>query len=537
MTHSNGPRRPLIAAAALATLLMAGPLGAQGADPFQAGLRWIHAADGSAPWVPMGVDFAAGGQLVWGAPAVGTPHLALLSSQDGPLVAPLFEDFGALGAAAPPLVRGSADAARLYSLLQLPDPDPAHRKTLVSRHDALAAAGGSGFAPVWTHDPGFQGPGAGHLELAEDGGRLVVAGYDLGSGETWIDWLDAHTGALAARVRLATPFLRNLSVSADGKRVALTAEQELLLVDPLGGILHREALPAATNALALAADGRSLLVGGYDRLRVLRETGGAWLLAAEHAGAPGEVAVRAAISAGGETHAVAWWEATQGVAVRLEVFDGPSGSRLFEHAQGGPVGGPQNLPQDLAITPDGERVALGLWGAGDPQPEVLLFERWGGAPVLAADLPGSVMDLALDPGGTRVAVAAKGVHAGTLGGLGDLRLYDTGERELQVVGQPALGTQLQLAARRAGAEAVYFLLGAPAAAPTSVPGVGGSLLIDRSRRMRVFARPADPAGRADLLLQLPAHGALLGTPFAVQAAFRTGAALELSELRIEPLVL
>ena len=102
----------------------------------------------------------------------------------------------------------------------------------------------------------------------------------------------------------------------------------------------------------------------------------------------------------------------------------------------------QGYPEVVLITPDGRRAAFGTWGTGDPQPEVLLVDALTGAVVLERDLPGSVRALALDETGTRVAVGMKHTHANQFSATGEVRLYDTGERDLQVVGHPAAGGAL-----------------------------------------------------------------------------------------------
>ena len=100
------------------------------------------------------------------------------------------------------------------------------------------------------------------------------------------------------------------------------------------------------------------------------------------------------------------------------------------------------------------------------------------------------------------------------------RLYDTGERELQILGQPEVGTDLHLAFQRPDALSVLFLVGIRTPAPPSLPGITGDLGLYRSARLWTFPRAVDGAGRADMQLPIPDLPALHGLQMSAQALYR-----------------
>ena len=518
-------------AATLALSAGASSARAQAPDPFAPQRRWTAAPAAAEPWLPRSLAFAVGGELVWAAGSVGAPRAMLLSASElpaGGVTAPLSEHplAGALGTVH--AVAGPGPDA-LYTASQTPAPTSSKRLTRVTR---LRAPGGV-LEPIWSRDHPLVGNGP--VEIAADraGARVAVAVHDAAIGLLLVEWLDAQTGGVLAGHALSAGTLRELALSADGSRTAVVAGAELWVFDPTGAVLHHQALGLVTSALALSGDGTRLAVGDGDRVRMLEDQGG-WTERGTVPGAPGEVAVRVALSDDGSVLAAGWWNQVNGVDVRFQVWDGDAGALLFELLQRGVPGGLQGFPEVVAVTPDGRRAAFGTWGVGDPQAEVILVEVGSGSVVLQEDLPGSVRALALDPTGTRVAVGMKHAHANQFAATGEIRLYDTGERELQVIGQPYAAGALHLAARRPGASRTLFVLGTPLGTP--VPFRGGGLWIDRGLPSLVRNRPADASGRSDAVLSLPGVSAALGLDFAVQVVWRVAGGLEFGHGVLVPAV-
>ncbi len=523
-------------AAAALSLVLALPAATAAQGVFGPAERWEHRPGPGQPWIPADVALAAGGELCWAAPAVATPHLLALSGPVRRHAEVLFADRGVGPVAGSFEVAAGERPDVLLTLVQRPAPDALHRRTEVRRYDPLAAAvAGGPFDPVWTHDLGTLGNAPARLACDARGDRLVAAVHDPAAGHVQLDWLDAEDGALRHRELVPAASLRRLELSADGRRALLSAGLGVWVLEE-SGVVHHEPLQAATDGVALAADGASFAVGQPGSARLLREGTGGFATAWSRAAPAHELAARLALSADGGTLAVGWWNAADAVSARFEWWDCVADVRLFERPYPGVPGGLQNFPQALEVTADGRRAAFGAWGDGDADPEVFVVDRDLGE-VLRADLPGSVLALDLSPDGTRLAVAGKDVHANQVGTTGSVRLYDTGERSVQVLGQARLGGTVRVRAARPAATRAVFLVGVPAAAPSAVPGVSGELLLDRDAGVASHAVPADAQGRAALTLRLPDDPAWLGRRLGVQVAFRTPAGTVLSPELALPVVL
>lgn len=503
-----------------ASLAAAGRAAAQ--DPFQPGLRWTQGPGAATPGIPRAVAFGAEENAAWaawsgtdaafsaGAAHALGPNDALGREPVGPGAS------GSLGVAA-------GAGPWVFALAQIAAPDAWHRRTLVRAVWIDDVAGPAGLGSRWTRELPFTANGAARIATGASGESAWVAAFDDAGQRVRLERLDAVGGAVLWGRELDAAGLQELAVSADGSRAVLSAGLDLYVLDAQGATVHHAALTAATTALAIAGDGRSIAHGAPGILRVLRDGPQGFTLSSAAGAGPGELAVRAALDGVGATLAIGWWSADTGTAWRFEVWDLAGAQRLEARAFAGPTGGLQDLPTAVALTPDGARAAFACWGgpagSGSGAPEAAIWDRVTDRYVAEADLPGSAFALALGEGGTRALVGSKATHANLLSATGAVSLLDTGERELQVLAPPVAGGVLHLAARSAGASAVLFLSGDPAPAPFSVPGVAGDLLLRRTG-LGVARVPADAQGRADWTTPIPGGAALVGTVRSFQAAFR-----------------
>jgi hypothetical protein len=527
----------LLGLAALSTTALAGLASAQGGDPFSPGQRWTCAPAAGEAWIPSRAAFAASGNLAWAAAPGGQGRLMVLDiSQEGDVTPHFLDTSVALSSGTVEAVAGNG-AHALYALAQYPSPTVYLRRTEVTAYSVVTAAAGAPFGPRWTHDMGLAANGPARLACDRAGDTVVAAAWNNATGQVRLDWLNGSTGALVARVDVPGAGLDGLRISADGERLALTAGLALYLFDGAGNLLHHEALSAATLSMSLSGDGHTVLVGGFGQLSILREENASWQFVQHLFAPPTEIATRADLSDDAGTIAVGWWDYTTGTDLRFEVWDGHTFQRLHEITQIGTPGGLQNLPESVIVSPDGQRIALGAWGNGSADPEVILLDRDQPLPVMEIDLPGSLRSLDMDPTGTRLLVTAKDSHANIFSTTGSLRLYDTGERSLQVIEPVQIGGSLHLAAREPSALFAFFILGDRADTPAQIAGVGGSLLLDRTSLFLIAPRAADTTGRADLVWPLATDPAQVGTQFAAQAAFRLPGALNLSAEAVDLLLL
>jgi hypothetical protein len=163
----------------------------------------------------------------------------------------------------------------------------------------------------------------------------------------------------------------------------------------------------------------------------------------------------------------------------------------------------------------------------------MLFDVASASLVFSADLPGSAMALDLDASGTRLAVVTKSLHANLLSSTGEIRLYDTGEEDLALLGPTLLGGTLTAASSTPGATGTFFLLGKPRAVPMQLPGALGQLSLERDQRLHVFARPTDLSGTALLALPISGSTSLLGADLGLQAVSRVAGQLVFSQTSLE----
>jgi len=524
---------PLTPRAGLLALFLALPAAAQ--DPFQPGLRWTRSASAADPWIPRALAFGADLNEVWMAAPSGNRHVELIALPGSGIQQALQRDDGfATSVGAFGICAGSGVGA-FFTLAQFPAPDDLHRSTLCARRDPVALLGLG--AEAWSHDAGFVTNGTARIACDQRGARVALAVWDSNAHEVQLELLEGAGGAVLASARFPALALDELAVCADGTRLALSAGLDLWILDEQLATLAHESLATSTRALALSGDGALCAFGGSGELRLFESLpAGGYGLRWSQPAAPGELAARAALSRDGRSLALGWWNAQNGTALRLELRDCAAGALLWHKYQPGTAGGVQNLPAAVAVSDDGERAAFGLWGDGTSEPELLLVARAGGAPLLVADLPGSVQGLALDTAGQRLAVAYKEVHANQGGALGSVALYDTGERDLVLRTRAAIGGTLELSAERAGSGTVYFCEGPRSSGPQYFGGTQGALWLRRNA-LTVHARTAGRDGRADFSEPIPADPLLIGSQRHFQSAWRAGGVLQFGATLLDVLVL
>ena len=210
--------------------------------------------------------------------------------------------------------------------------------------------------------------------------------------------------------------------------------------------------------------------------------------------------------------------------------------QVWQELQSAPSPAPQNYPEAVCISRDGRRAAFGLWGSQDAQPEVLLVDRDLAQSIVRLDLPGSVLALALDPSATRLAIGMKHGHANQFGTSGEVRLFDTGERDVQALEQARLGSPLSVSARRSAARSVWFLYGPRARTAHPIQNVQGALWLARPALTAIRVR-ADGSGRGTASLPVPWTPSTVGVPFSVQALFRSPGSSSLSSTVLDPVAL
>jgi hypothetical protein len=525
----SSPSRVVLTGLVALALPLAARAATQSPTPFGVGERWGAEASSQDAWLPLSVSFAAAGELCWSATQGAQPRLELFDT--APLDAlsarrfalPLSGVQGVLS------VASGRDPSALFALAQFPGPSAAQRWTQIARYDARSTTPAQ---PVWTRTLPLAANGAARVLSARSSAQVLAAVYDQTTQVLALEWLSASAGVPASSFTSVSGVVRPLVASRELERVAFVAGAQAHVVARGGGLEHLELLSAPTHALAISGDGSRLALGDGARVRVLARGAGAWSALREFDAATNEVATRVALSDDGATLAIGWWDAADVRRVRFELWRTDELTPRYTRQLAGASASLQNFPESVLVTPDGRRAAFGAWGSADSGPEAFLVDATSGAELLALDLAGSVRAAALDESGTRLALGVKHGHANLLGATGGLRLFDTGERELQLISPAVRGASALVAARRSGARRAYLIGGPLATNATPFGSAVGGLWIAR-QFAQVWSRPADSTGRADFALPVPA----LGFPgdYALQAYFRGGGAA-FSNTLVQPVV-
>ena len=501
----------------LAALVLA-PLEASTASPqelFSPDLRWSFETPQSEVWIPGALSFAVHENHVLSGADFGMRRTMFLDADDG-ATGPRFEDTSLEQSVGVLEVACAERSSGVFTLVQFPAPTETVRRTEVQGYDVVEAQRTGSFDASWSHDMGVVGNLAARIATDVDGAAVLCA---LWTGtQVQLDRLDGESGALLGRTFLAGSQLIGLDVSESGERIALAVGTHLYVLNgSLTPIFHTQTgIPPTT--ISLAGDGHSLLVGTLGRFDEYREDP-VWALRTQVLGAPTWLASRIDQSHDGSTVAVAWWNAATGVDIKYELRFGAGFTVLYTYDEAGFIGGLQNLPHSVHVTRDGRRALYGGWGDNDDDPELILVDRDTLQAIWEIDLPGSVRGLDLDSTGTRIAVAHKETHANGIGMRGSVKLYDTGERDLQLLDAPEVGGELHVATYSGNVPAVaLFALGQRALEPA--PLFGGSLLhLDRNT-LRTFPVPVTAPGTVEWSLPLGNNPSLHGRELSIQAIIR-----------------
>lgn len=479
---------------------------------FAPGPVWIHRP--AAPALPRSLAFA-GPDHLWEACAGPAPALTLLATARGAATPLAVLDPSWLAGASGPVAVAAGDALfDTYALATIATAVPGVRRPRVLALDPAPPTPGTALQPRWLHELA-PANGPAQLAVSADGTAVVVGVHDARVLETRVRRLDPRDGIPLWERTWRAGGLAGPLVASDGTRTLLATGLEVVLLDADGNALWTRAQGSSTSALALSADGTTWAHG---------EGADVWVWSAAELVTPqlvvhgrtGELPVSAVLGPRGESVAVTWWDTLDATGVHLEWRATADGQLLADLEQQGAPTDVQNFPASLAIAADGSRVALGLWGADDARPEVLVLVGGEAAPRLAEDLGASVETLALAPRSNRLAVARRADHANRLSLGGETRLFETEGRDVVLLATPRLGGSLDVALQASpGDTGAWLFAGVPLPAPQTL-AIGSLALARRPAPSRLpLVRPTDT--RFEAHLPVPPAAELLGLELALQA--------------------
>lgn len=495
--------RLAVLTAALATASSA-PAAAQ-----QSGQIWSYPSDGT--WIPEVVSLGNRGTQVFTELGAYTNETLLLSAHDADPPAPVWaEGMVALNFAR---VVDSAERTDLHAAMHQVYVDG----TNTQRKAVLRCYRSSEEESVWSYDfpVAIYGNTFSAVAVSRDGAQIVGAVYDTSIGRLRLaTFSPGSPSPIGSGVVNTLGTATDLEISGDGTTAMLTSALKITIVQlPASTVAFEKYLSGSTNfgASALSHDGSRFAFGTTGEVWVYERSGGSYQLLRNHLLPAGSSCRALSLSSDGHRLAMGINSSASPATARVQLLDVASGAVLLDQTLTG-EGTLQNQVAHVAISEDGDRFAVGLWGdEAELCPELLVYQRGQETPIYVRHLPGSVLDLDLSDDGSRVAVAHKGTHATEWGGGGAYRLFQVVDPDLWLEGVPRIGTAVEVWQDGRPGD-LLRLLSSPYLSEPALPFPNvGELQLDRDTLSFHQPEGYGPDGTARYPLVIPNDSALVGT--------------------------
>ncbi len=471
--------------------------------------RQLSANEG---WIGRVVSLGDRGTQVFTEFDTGADRAELVSGFDATPVSPLFNDPQALTSDYAK-VSAARDTSAYVSCRQIPVSGVGGpRNTFVSKYSATGGLD-------WSYQFAGSTTGPGRAVISRDGTRIVAG------------MLESTTGTLQVRV-----FSPGSNVPIFSTSFVNGSQLKAFLLSGDGSTLYFASATACTiwnvtthqtvgsfvliNALdchAISGDGGVFCYGGYNNVDVWeRQAAGNYLRTYQWA-VPGQVVCgKVDVSADGSTIVAGFNVWDHSLAVQILALDVPTKTQLSSDTATG-AGTLQNIVSDVALSANGDRFVVGLWGdEAGLVPELRFYMRGRNAPMVSFNYPGSINDVDISPDGHRVAVASKSTHANISAGGGAIDLYTFSDDDLVVHGLPHVGGHLSIEMSSVPNSPARLLVAPLAALHPTVFGNVGTLYLNRQTMYSLSMGMTGAHGHAAMNFVMPSIPGAIGTTLCFQ---------------------
>jgi hypothetical protein len=483
----------------------------------QTGEVWVR-SDNGAGWIGRCVSLGAQGTQVFTEIEFGQDHAELLSGFDESPALPVWQNVLPIEGS-----NSSVDSAEMadvhVSVHQIVlNNSNSTKQTVVSKYSSGSST------PTWTYTFPTITAGNARVSISDNGQRIVAGSYEnvLNKLRLAVFGPSSATPIWTGTLDNFSMGIRGWDLSSDGNTLYLASASMITIYNLVthAPIAQYGLIGGVDGAHSMSADARVFAYGGFNFVDVWeRNQAGGWTKTYTR-NLPGSyVCTKLDVSGNGASIAYAWNGYDTNNHVRIECLDvATKVITMSDEAVGS--GTYQNVVSDIAMSQDGTRFVVGLWGDEANQcPEVRLYRNNQNVPVALHNLPGSAYDVDMSADGEHIAVASKAVHANAYAGGGSIRYYTFEPQDIRCSGVPVPGSTIEFALQ-AGNPSPARLLWATAQSPTPISfGPVGTLYLSRPAMHTVVIPPTNTAGVTSANFTLPAGAGQIGQTLYFQGLF------------------
>ena len=507
-----------IASAILSRWAVAAALVAQGTLAHATdGAVWVR-SDNGAGWVGRTVSLGAQGTQVFTEIEYGQDHAELLSGFSADPAVPVWQNTLPIEGANSVVDSAEMVDAHVSIHQRLINNNNATKHTVVSKYMSGSST------PSWTWTFPNITAGNARVSISDDGQRIVAGCFENPGNKLRLAIFGPSSGTpvWTGAIDNFSMGIRGWDLSSDGRILFAASGSSITLRDTVAhaNVGQYALIGAVDGSFSMSGDARVFAYGGFSFMDVFeRQPAGNWTKTYTRTLAGQYVCTKIDVSGNGAVIAYAFngWDTAN--HVRIECLDVATKTvTMSDEAVGS--GSLQNVASDVAISKDGSRLVVGLWGdEADLCPEVRFYRSNQNVPVALHNLPGSAYDVDISAEGHHVAVASKAVHANLYAGGGSIRYYAFEPQDIRCSGVPSPGSTVTFALE-GPASSPARLLWAPSQAATPISfGNYGTLYLNRLVMRTQTIPNTDAGGKTGVAYTLPAGAHQVGTSLYFQGLF------------------